>query len=63
MGIIALLVSYYGNIIHRTSWIGGLVVFQAIASGLLIVPEIYKRAPKQQFNMTGKLPRLKTPKQ
>lgn len=42
-GMFALIVAYYGNKIHRASWLGGLVIYQSIASLVLLLPEIYKQ--------------------
>lgn len=41
-GIFALFVAHYGNKIHRASWFGGLVIYQSIASLVLLIPEIYR---------------------
>lgn len=53
-GIFALVISYYGNLIHRASWLGGLVIYQAVASVVLLIPEIYKPITQlTETNITG----------
>ncbi|EFA10914.2 solute carrier organic anion transporter family member 74D isoform X2 [Tribolium castaneum] len=52
VGLCALLVAYYGNRIHRISWIGGLTIFQAISSGILVIPEVYRK----NYNETKEMP-------
>ncbi|KAJ8949656.1 hypothetical protein NQ318_010075 [Aromia moschata] len=37
----ALCVAYWGNRIHRASWIGALTMFVAVSGALLAVPEVY----------------------
>lgn len=41
-GLLALWIAYYGNAIHRASWIGGLVIYQSIIAIALLIPEIYR---------------------
>ncbi|XP_044256188.1 solute carrier organic anion transporter family member 74D-like isoform X2 [Tribolium madens] len=53
VGLCALLVAYYGNRIHRISWIGGLTIFQAVSSGILVIPEIYRKNYKETKEMPG----------
>lgn len=40
--MLALIIAHFGNRIHRASWFGGLVIYQAIASLALLVPEFYQ---------------------
>lgn len=40
MGALALVVAYWGNYFHRASWLGALIVLQAIAGLLVIVPRL-----------------------
>lgn len=41
VGLFALCVAYWGNRIHRASWLGALTIFLAVACATLAVPEIY----------------------
>ncbi|CAH1153524.1 unnamed protein product [Phaedon cochleariae] len=41
VGIFALYVAYWGNRIHRASWMGTLTIFLSISCATLAIPEIY----------------------
>ncbi|KAJ8984534.1 hypothetical protein NQ317_011005 [Molorchus minor] len=40
-GLLALCVAYWGNRIHRASWMGGLTMLLAVAAATLAVPEVH----------------------
>lgn len=39
-GVFALLVAYWGNRLHRISWLGGIFMLQAVGLLLLIIPTL-----------------------
>lgn len=39
-GIFAILVTYWGNRIHRAAWMGGLFMLQAVMCLIIIVPTL-----------------------
>lgn len=39
-GIFAIVVSYWGNQIHRTAWLGGLFMLQSVLCIVVVVPTI-----------------------
>lgn len=39
-GVFALLVAYWGNRLHRISWMGAILMLQAVALVLLIIPTL-----------------------
>lgn len=52
IGIFAFTVAFWGNRIHRMSWLGSLTIFQAVASLTLIIPELYSKNLKEA-NLTS----------
>ncbi|XP_022915463.1 solute carrier organic anion transporter family member 74D [Onthophagus taurus] len=42
VGVFALLISYWGNRIHRVSWLGGLAIFQSFIAIFLVIPETHE---------------------
>ncbi|XP_065165932.1 solute carrier organic anion transporter family member 1A2-like isoform X2 [Atheta coriaria] len=40
-GLFSLVLSHYGSVIHRPSYIGGLAMIHAVGGWILIVPELY----------------------
>ncbi|XP_072401917.1 solute carrier organic anion transporter family member 1C1-like isoform X2 [Diabrotica undecimpunctata] len=42
VGILALCVSYWGNRIHRTTWMGALTMLIAVSGATLAIPEIHR---------------------
>lgn len=50
-GLFAILIAYWGNRIHKTNWLCGLLVFQAVTSVIVIIPTISHRfVSKQEKN-------------
>lgn len=37
-GALALLITYWGNRIHRISWLGGILIFQSLVSFAVVIP-------------------------
>ncbi|KAJ8958758.1 hypothetical protein NQ314_006374 [Rhamnusium bicolor] len=52
VGLFALCVAYWGNRIHRASWMGGLTIFVAVACITLAVPEIYNPFSGNEIDST-----------
>ncbi|XP_017774173.1 PREDICTED: solute carrier organic anion transporter family member 2A1-like [Nicrophorus vespilloides] len=51
-GAFSLLISYWGNRIHRASWLGALSIFHAISAATLIIPELYHPGTAENPNVT-----------
>ncbi|CAG9855220.1 unnamed protein product [Phyllotreta striolata] len=58
VGIFALCISYWGNRIHRATWIGALTMLIAVAGGILAIPEIYNPFTKVEITSAIKGPAL-----
>lgn len=42
-GMFALIIVYWANRVHKASWLGGLIIFQAITTVLSIIPSLAQK--------------------
>ncbi|CAG9770271.1 unnamed protein product [Ceutorhynchus assimilis] len=52
VGIFALLVAYWGNRIHRPTWLGALTIYLGVSCITLAIPEIYQPFNKDETNIS-----------